>query len=130
MHLYISATNDRSNQMQVVLASEFPVDADTAEQTHRPFQPRGTKGGQRGQRGVEGGAEGGAGGGQRSFSVQRPATNQLPSPFGAPARPRQIDKDLSECDNTAISHSLRHTFLNSSTYSDNFKGCIYQVYHK
>ena len=59
-------------------------------------------------------------GGQRSFSVQRPATNQLPSPFGAPARPRQIGKDLSECDNTAISHSLRHTFLNSSTYSDNF----------
>ena len=62
-------------------------------------------------------------GGQRSFSVQRPATNRLPSPFGSPARPRQIDKDLSECP-TVICHSLRHTFLNLSTYSDNFKGAF------
>ena len=93
--------------MQVVLASEFPVDADMAERTRRPFQPW---------------REGGRGG-QRSFSVQRPATNRLPSPFGSPARPRQIDKDLSECP-TVICHSLRHTFLNLSTYSDNFKGAF------
>ena len=30
--------NDRSNQMQAVLASEFPVDAASVERAHRPNQ--------------------------------------------------------------------------------------------
>ena len=99
--------------MQVVLASEFPVDADTAERTRRPFQPW-REGGQRG------------GNGHFLCSVLQ-QTNFLVRLAPVP-EPRHIDKDLS-----ALVHSLRHNFYSwkySNTLTCVLNGAFIHRYHQ